>query len=320
MYWFEYWDKPSAYDSDNLNLITGLEVQDHFRMTDGFGLFYRHWKTTGEVKRIVVCIHGIGEHSGFFRFVAQDLASDGAEVFAIDLRGFGNSREEGLPIGDTSNIKKYLHDVEEVITYIRGRHPGKKLFLIGHSMGGLHALWYAANNPSSPDGLILAGSSVDLFGIRAERPSARLLIRAVFQILFARRAMLDMYGSGSERFRRSQEFDAYTEYLINDPLSTGKFTWRYLLGIGPLVRKALKNASRTYVPAFIIQGEADGMVGPTGARKVFEELASKDKILRTFADADHYFYHVIFPTATSKYDLGKKKQVTNAISDWLRTH
>ncbi len=60
------------------------------------------------------------------------------------------------------------------------------------------------------------------------------------------------------------------------------------------------------------------MVAPTGAKRIFEKLASKDKLFRTFADADHYFYHVIFPTATSKYDLRKKKQVTDAISDWLK--
>lgn len=130
-------------------------------MTDGVDLFYRHWKALGEVRRVVVCIHGIGEHSGFFRIIGQNLASDdGAEVYAIDLRGFGNSKEEGLPIGDTSDFKKYLQDVAEVVAYIRKNHPGKKLFMFGHSMGGLHALWYAANDPNSPDGLILAGSSI----------------------------------------------------------------------------------------------------------------------------------------------------------------
>lgn len=61
------------------------------------------------------------------------------------------------------------------------------------------------------------------------------------------------------------------------------------------------------------------MVSPSGAKKIFEKLASKDKLLQTFADADHYFYHVIFPKVTSKYDSGKKKQVTNTISDWLKT-
>lgn len=102
-------------------IASAEEIQGRFRMTAGFDLFYRRWKTPSKAKRVVVCIHGIGEHSGFFRFIGQDLASHGeAEVYAIDLRGSGNSGEEGLPIGDTSDFKKYLQDVAEVVEYRAG--------------------------------------------------------------------------------------------------------------------------------------------------------------------------------------------------------
>ncbi len=300
-------------------MITSIgEVQDRFKMTDGFDLSYRHWRTPGEVKRVVVCIHGIGEHSGFFRSIGQNLASDdGAEVYAIDLRGFGNSKEEGLPMGDPSNFKKYLQDVAEVVEYVRNNHPANKLFMLGHSMGGLHTLWYAANYPNSLDGLILAGSSVT----SRAKISARLFIRAAFHLLFARRAMIDMYKSPfSKEFKKSGEFKDYQESLVNDSLYTGKFSWRYLANTATLLRKALQNASSIGVPTLMIQGEADHIVSPSGARKIFERLGSKDKSFRTFAGADHYLYHVIFPKVTSKYDWEKKKQVANTISDWLNTH
>ncbi len=301
------------------------EVQDHFKMTDGFDLSFRHWGTLGEVKRVVVCIHGIGEHSEFFRSIGQNLASDGgAEVYAIDLRGFGNSKEEGLSIGDTSNFKKYLQDVAEVVEYVRAKHPGKKLFMFGHSMGGLHTLWYAANKPNPPDGVILAGSSVTSRAGKVSVADTSLLIRfgipLVFNLLFARKAMFDIYKPALKKFKKSQEFKDYQESLVNDSLYSGKFSWRYLASTVTLLRKAPRNAARTNVPTLMIQGGADGIVAPTGAKKIFEKLPSKDKLFRTFADADHYFYHVIFPTATSKYDLGQKKQVTNAIGDWLKTH
>ena len=45
-----------------------------------------------------------------------------------------------------------------------------------------------------------------------------------------------------------------------------------------------------------------------------------EKSLHKFPDADHYFYHTIFHIVTSKYDLEKQRQVTNTISDWLKTH
>ena len=280
-------------------------------------------KTPGEARSVVVCIHGVGEHSGFFRFVGQRLASsDVAEVYAIDLRGFGNSKEEGVPIGDTSDFEKYLQDVAEVVEYVRKDHPGKKLFMFGHSMGGLHALWYAANNPDSPDGLILIGSSAA--GLpRGEKISVRSLLlfpRVAFYLLFARKTIFDMYRLGQSKvFEKSQEFRDHEEFLVNDPLSTGRFTWRYIAGVGALVRKATHHASKIRVPTMMIQGEADYMVSPAGTQKIFEKLASKDKSLQKFPDADHYFYHTIFPVVTAKYDLEKQNQMTNTISDWLRT-
>jgi len=30
------------------------EVHDHFKMTDGFNLFYRCWRASAEIKRVVV--------------------------------------------------------------------------------------------------------------------------------------------------------------------------------------------------------------------------------------------------------------------------
>ena len=27
------------------------EIQEHFKMTDGFDLFYRHWRAVGEMKK-----------------------------------------------------------------------------------------------------------------------------------------------------------------------------------------------------------------------------------------------------------------------------
>ena len=75
------------------------EIQEHFRMTDGFNLFYRCWRASGEIKRVVVCIHGEGDHSSWFKVIGPKLAEDGCQVYALDLRGFGNSLEEGLPRG-----------------------------------------------------------------------------------------------------------------------------------------------------------------------------------------------------------------------------
>ena len=125
-------------------------------MTDGFGLFYRRWGREGaEVRRAVICIHGLPGQADQFQLLARDLVSEGSEVYAIDLRGFGNSVEQGLPRGDTRNFQRHLQDLDEVIENVCRKHQGKEIFLLGYSVGGNYAVWYAARHPGSLDGLIL---------------------------------------------------------------------------------------------------------------------------------------------------------------------
>jgi alpha-beta hydrolase superfamily lysophospholipase len=106
-----------------------------------------------------------------------------------------------------------------------------------------------------------------------------------------------------------------------DPLCTQKFSWRWLSGSMILREKeALQNASKIKKPTLLIQGEADDLDLPIGAKRLFENLMAKDKSLRTFPDADHWFYHAISPQATAKYDQEKREQVFSTIKDWLKTH
>ena len=65
----------------------------------------------------------------------------------------------------------------------------------------------------------------------------------------------------------------------------------------------------------IIQGEADIHVLPEGAEKLLDRLAAEDKTLKTFPDADHRFYPLIFPKSEFQDDPAKRKQVTDAVSD-----
>ncbi len=80
------------------------ETAETLKMSDGFNLFCRHWKTEGKSERALVCIHGFGGHSGFFKPFGEILACGGINVYALDLRGFGNSKEKDLPMGDTSDF------------------------------------------------------------------------------------------------------------------------------------------------------------------------------------------------------------------------
>jgi len=285
------------------------EVQEHLKMTDGFDLFCRHWKAVEESKKSVVCIHGIGGHSEDFRIMGQDLGEDGIEVYALDLRGFANSKEEALPKGDTSDFNRHLQDVDEVVDFVRKRHPKNKIYMFGYSLGALYTLRYSANHPDSLDGIIVAAPATDYLSANMPRMDR---IKFPFMLLFAPKTLYDSCKNWSYDFKESEE----GKIIPQDPLYTTKRSWRWLAGVKRMSGKALQNASQTKKPTLILVGEKDEPYIHDGAKQLLESLATKDKSIQTFPDADHLFYDVfLFGKTTAKYDPVKRKHLTSVIKD-----
>src|SRR3954466_5005236 len=99
-------------------------------------VWVRRWDAADPV-RLVVLVHGYGEHIGRYEHVAEALVARGASVGGPDpLRhggwGGGRARVEALePVVD---------DVRAVVQDARGELP---VVMVGHSMGGLIAVRYA---------------------------------------------------------------------------------------------------------------------------------------------------------------------------------
>ena len=290
------------------------EVQEHFKMVDGFDLFCRHWKAAGRAARSVVCIHGIGGHSEEFRVMGQDLAEDGIEVYALDLRGFANSKEEDLPRGDTSNFNRHLQDVDEVVNFVLKRHPKNKVYMFGYSLGVLYTLWYSANHPDALDGIILAAPAIKYLSAKMPR---RDRIKFPFMLLFAPKTLYDSYKNWPQDMKESEE----GKIILQDPLYTTKRSWRWLSGAKRISDKALQNASQIEKPTLILVGEKDELYIRDGAKQLLESLATKDKSIQTFPDADHMFYDAfLLGKTTAKHDRTKREQVFSVVKDWLNTH
>jgi alpha-beta hydrolase superfamily lysophospholipase len=294
-------------------LVMSVEVQDHLKMTDGFDLFYRHWKASGEGRGVVLCVHGGGRNSEYFESLGEALSREGIDVYAPDLRGLGNSVEKGLSKGDVRSFKRHLQDLVDAVSYVHGEHPGKKVFLLGHSYGGNYAIWYAANHSETLDGMVLMAPGV----VTTMKVPLSLMIRGPFYLLFAPKTPLPSDNMWPESVRNSEDVKFFNENPLDTPAMSARFVMR---GLAPVLNKTLENATRVTVPTLVMQGEADPLVLLVGARKLLDRLAAKDKTLKTFTDADHFFYHTIFPKQSSQDDPAKIRQVIATVSDWIRAH
>jgi alpha-beta hydrolase superfamily lysophospholipase len=60
----------------------------------GLKIFFRSWRPEGIPQAVVVIVPGFNAHSGYYGWVAEQLVGIGCSVYAVDLRGRGNSDGE----------------------------------------------------------------------------------------------------------------------------------------------------------------------------------------------------------------------------------
>jgi len=123
--------------------------------SDGVRLAYTIYRRSEGLSGVVlIYLHGIESHGGWFKGVAELLALAGYDVYCLDRRGSGINREpRGLRSGDIDHWRTWLSDVRDLRTRLAGQY--RELHLIGLSWGGKQAVAYAISNPRDFASLIL---------------------------------------------------------------------------------------------------------------------------------------------------------------------
>ena len=97
--------------------------------------------------------HGASEHSGRYEHVARAFTERGYSFWALDHRGHGRS---GGPRVFFERFEDVVADLRSFVAQAADELPGRKPYLLGHSMGGAVATAYAIRHDSEIAGLILS--------------------------------------------------------------------------------------------------------------------------------------------------------------------
>lgn len=116
--------------------------------TDGWPIGVRRVPPSGNgsfAGRVFVCVHGFTQDHGTWMdggFV-QMASARGADVYCVDLRGHGLSRDDSRPFAWDLDTH-FLCDLPPVLDHIKERTGVQRLVYCGHSLGGIYGLGYAS--------------------------------------------------------------------------------------------------------------------------------------------------------------------------------
>jgi alpha-beta hydrolase superfamily lysophospholipase len=267
------WGVPVAaaggrYDTETLSL------------PGGGTLFLRSWRAADPSAPVLVVLHGLGAHSGWFIDMANELHAHGLNVYAPDHRGFG--RSEG-PRGHVRRASDFLADIGALLDEVGKRHPSAPLVVLGHSLGGLFAIYLAAadarRKPPRLAGVILLNPGM---AVAWKVPVGRQLRITVGGLRGSRRPW--SVAPGAEAMTTNAEA---AEMLAADTYWVRQQTARFLYQAELMRMGAMKRAGAVRAPALVIQSEADKSVVPAASKRCFERLGSKDKAFKTYPGFSH---------------------------------
>lgn len=272
--------------------------ENNFTSRDGLKLFYRYWKPSNEIKSLIIGVHGYAEHSGRYKHVGEFFASNDFAFYMHDLRGHGKSDGER---GYVDSFWDFIHDLNEFIDYIKGREGIDRVFLLGHSMGGLISIMYSIKYYSNLYGLITSGAA----------------LRTSVKVSKVQEVLMKTLSKIKPRYRPEIVIDhnllthdpkvnkAYAE----DPLIFKHGTVRLLTEMIKAMNWTWRNVDKLNVPILMLHGSDDKIVPVEASRDFFDLIKIDDKELKIFEG----MYHEIL-------NEKGKENVLDTILKWINEH
>lgn len=242
---------------------------------DGVPLHVRTWAATGDLRGVLVIVHGLGEHGGRYDALAGAFAETGWAVVAADHRGHG--RSGGLR-GHVDGFDQYVSDVAAVVRDARARLGSVPVALWGHSMGGLIGL-ITALDVADLDLSAIAISN-PLLEVAVKAPKIKLIGGRVLSRVLPR-LRLDNELKVQQISRDPEEVSKYQ----NDPLVHRLISTRWFTSMEAARIATGARAAELSLPTLVLIGTGDQICAP--AAGIAFANACPAATLTTFEGAYH---------------------------------
>ena len=241
---------------------------------NGLKLHVRCWRPTGLALGVVMVVPGFNSHSAYYSWVAEQLAAAALVVYALDLRGRGESDGERFYV---ETFDDYVSDVAVVADAAAAREGDLPMYLLGHSAGGVVACLYALDRQ-----VALAGLICESFAFRVPAPDFALAALKGLSHIAPHAHVLRLKN---EDFSRDP---AVVARMNDDPLIAHET--QPTKTVAAMVRadeRLEREFPKLRLPLLILHGTADKATKPSGSQLFFDTAGSEDKTLKLYEGAFH---------------------------------
>jgi len=222
--------------------------EDELENPRGEKLAVHCWKPKETARALVFLAHGFSEHLGFYHEVAEFLTKEGFYVFGHDHVGHGKS---GGLRAYIENVDDYCDDVIQHCSLMKAKYPDLKLFIVGHSMGGMISVRASLRNKDFFHGMVLNGPLII--------PGPQIL-------------GMDLRST-------------------NDELRwTGGCKVRLLLAFTDCLDANINQLSEVQTPFLIIHGSEDILCNPGGSHLLYRQSICEDKKIKVYDGSKHQLF------------------------------
>lgn len=235
-----------------------------------------------------------------FRQIADTLGRRGIAMLRLDDRGYGASGGDFA----TSTSRDFANDTRAAIAYLRTRPDvdARRIFLAGHSEGGLIAPLVAVDEPSLAGIVLMAGPA------RTGREILNFQVR---------------YGIEHDTTMSAAKRDsmlAHAGVTVDSALNSS--AWLKFFGS----YDPIATARRVKVPVLILQGGDDQQVIASEAKTLettFKAAGNRDVTIKVFPALNHLFIHQPGGDPSGYTSLPSNlavPEVIGTLAEWVHAH
>ncbi|MCK9276130.1 MAG: lysophospholipase [Syntrophales bacterium] len=269
-----------------------------FKYTGNDNIFYRSCFPEEEPLAIILIVHGLAEHCGRYSNVIDYFTPRGYAFYGFDLPGHGKSSGTRAHL---NRFADYTNALQSCHSMIKKHHYHLPLFLLGHSMGGLIAARYLIDHQEELTGAVLSAPSIK---VPENISPVTIFAGRILSFLVPSAGILTIDAEGVSRDPK-----VVTNYIQDPFVFRGKATARLSAELLDTMQYVMEAAAKITLPILVIQGSADKLVDPEGAKIFYNKAGSSDKKI--------IIYEGLYHEVLNEPEHGR---VLEDLETWLSSH